>query len=502
MKPINDEWLQFRLQSSSKSRLKRFRSSLAHDEDRRNYDYDLAQTVERYLLPYQVDYYKGVKHYLRDLKSSTNGKFFSQGVKEYSKMMEAIERFQMPDHTTFRWNENYQSAKEFLMKQFQEFKINMVVYHDDESMISKLPKLNTHSGYTYILTGRKRKGDNLDNIYSRYTNEELLAKEKGSFNKPILPGCRTQSSGAFDDNEERTGDCKHKTRLISMIDMMVIFAELKFSYPLQQAMKFYDSYAGGKSNREISSIISNDRYNYNYFISLDYSSFDQSISKWLIYDAFDIIQSAFIGEFDEELYNVIKNDFIYKNFIMADGVYFAEKGVPSGSMFTQIVDSVVNLLMVHTYLNSIKNQGHMIVMGDDNLLYTMDRVEPSLIKSYIEKNFGIEINEDKTSFGLKSDDPEFLSRYWRNNGEYRSIPVVISKMLYPERKRYYNKQITPEIVLYSYILTYPLTMNMIINVDEFYANNRSVSREFVEKQVDSRYLPGAMRFIIEYTGAG
>lgn len=414
-------------------------------------------------------------------------------------MLEGLKRFSLPNHPSFQWNQNYQSAKSQLLDKFSSLRLSELTYDGDDSIKEALPKLDTHSGFTYLETGYKYKGENLDNIYERYMLEEKIARECGSFNKPILPGCRTQGSGAFDEFGNETGDCKHKTRVISMIDMMQIIAELKFAAPIQKALAEMSCYAGGKDPRSISRIIAGMRGKYYYFLSLDYSAFDQSISDWLIYDAFDILKSAFIN-IDEELYSVIVKDFIHKNFITADGVIYARKGVPSGSMFTQIIDSIVNILMVTTYLNSIGTSGDMIVMGDDNLLYVKDEVSVEAISSYITKNFGVVTNSDKTSFGQRKDDPEFLSRVWRNNGQWREPHTVVAKVLYPERYRNYKKgDVDADMVLYAYILTYPLTMPQIMNVDAFMLDHPNLQRSYILEKVDYRYLPGGLAFIRDYT---
>lgn len=497
IRPISDSQLQSWLESGSKRRLRNFRSSLKTDRDLRNFDSDVDAVFSKYC--FDVDDYLSTKEYLRTLRSSKDGKLFSQGVKSYSEMLQSLERFGESNHPSFQWNQNYQRAKKSLMEYFSKLRLSEITYHDDESMISRLPKTDTHSGFTYLLTGRKEKGDNLVNIFNRYTVEEEKAIVNGSFNKPILPGCRTQGSGAFNEWGEKTGDCKHKTRVISMVDMFVIFAELKFALPIQQAMAGMSMYAGGKDPRGISSVISNMRYKYGYFISLDYSHFDQSISDWLIYDVFDIIKSAFVSV-NDAVFKVVVEDFVHKNFITGDGMLYSRKGVPSGSMFTQIVDSISNVLMVTTYLNSLGTSGEMIVMGDDNLLYTRDEVSVDAIASYITKNFGVVVNPDKTSSGSASHDPEFLSRVWKYNGQWREPHTVIAKMLYPERYRNYRSgRVVAELVVYAYILTYPLTMGGLMDISQFLSDNPTLNKSYVFEVVDSRYLPGAIAYIRDYT---
>lgn len=497
MKPISDSQLQDRLGSGSKNRLRNFRSALMNDRDVRNYDSDVDSVFSKYC--YDLKSYDDEKEYLRSLKSSHDGKMFSQGVKSYSEMLTAIKRFGEPNYPSFQWNRNYQSAKQDLINIFSKAKLSELIFDDDESIISALPKTDTHSGFNYLLTGRKEKGKNLGNIYRHYNKEESRARKNGSFNKPILPGCRTQGSGAYSDDGKETGDCKHKTRAISMIDMYQIIAELKFAKPIQMFMASLNLYAGGKEPVEISRIITGMRSLYSHFISLDYSHFDQSISDWLIYDAFDVIKASFV-KYDSELLGIVIEDFIHKNFIIGDGILYSRKGVPSGSMFTQIIDSIVNILMVTTYIKSIGTSAEMIVMGDDNLLYSKDEISVEAVASYITKNFGVVVNPEKTSFGGYTDNPEFLSREWRHNGQWREPHTVIAKMLYPERYRdYKNGKVSAVLVLYAYILTYRLTMAKLMDVTQFLHDNPNLQKRYVFEVVDSRYLPGGLAYIRDYT---
>ena len=492
MRAIKDESLQASLSSGSKKRLRQYRANLSANRDKVIFDDRVLDVLRKYV--YDSKDLASVVGYLNNLRDD-DGYLYSSSLKQYEKMLPAFDLFQGKDYTSFRWNRHYQKSLKELKGRFARFKLKSLQYRSDADIVNALPKTNTHSGWTYILSGKKKKGENLEEILQKYTKEEEAALKSGSFNKPILPGTRTQVSGAFTDDGEFTGHCKHKTRVISMIDMNVIIAELKFAKPFQDCFGGYDSYAGGKSSTAISQIIGNWRSEYGNWLSLDYSSFDQTISSWLIRDAFDIIASAFT-EYDQELWNVVVNDFIHKNFVLPDRVIHSDKGVPSGSMFTQIVDSIVNMLVIKTYLNSKGIKGDMIVMGDDNLLFTRTEVGSEEISSYIRKCFGLVVNPDKCSSGKRWEDPNFLSRKWKANGQWRAPRILVSKMLFPERYRNYHEQVSPELVVYSYILEYRPAMDQLIDVMRFEQENDFTDADL--RSVDSRYVPGALRYIMDY----
>jgi hypothetical protein len=500
MRAISEESLQSCLSSGSKSRLIQFKRELARDRDKVIFDDQIVDLLKKYAInPKHVE---DILNYLNNLKDS-DGASFSQSRREYKKMEQSLIRFAEDNHTSFRWNHNYQKALKWIRSVVKsEFKLRQLHYESDDDIVRAVPKSTTHSGFTFILTGRKKKGDNMHDIFRRFLSIVEKAKKEGSFNRCILPGTRTQGSGAFDDvTGEFTHTCKHKTRLVSMIDLMVIIAELEFAKPFQSRMAQIEQYAGGKSDSDIRIILGDKCTKWVNWYSLDYSSFDQTISDWLIRDAFDVIKDCFIkSDFDDELFKIIVDDFIEKNFVTPNGIVHSKKGVPSGSMFTQIIDSLVNLICIATYCFSEGIQFDTMVMGDDNLLLTRDEVDINRMSTYLRKNLGLEMNPSKLKSGkCKCDYPCFLSAEWRPGGRWRHPNVLISKMAYPERWRPYAKQeVTPEMVLYAYYLTYPKGMGEFLNMGKFLSDNINLREEKMWK-VASRYVPGSLSYIRDYT---
>lgn len=494
MEAVSEAELQNSLASGSKKRLRTFRRLLAKDRDNVIFDDRVLKVLKEYC--YDLANLRKVRDYLSQLKDD-DGVGYSQSRRQYSHLERAFSFFQEEDHPSFRWNRNYQAALKILRDEFSQLRLKRVRITCDDDIRNILPKTDTHSGWSFILTGQRYKGDYLDGATKNYFNVERTARENKSFNCPILPGTRTQGSGAFEEDGSFTHTCKHKTRLVSMIDIWQIIAECMYAVPIQRYMGSKNWYAGGSSMEQIANVIATYRSQYGRYISLDYSHYDQSISSWLIEDAFDIIKTAFV-DVDEELWSIIVNDFIHKNFITKDGVIHSDKGVPSGSMFTQIIDSVVNRIMILTYFTSINARVDMIIMGDDNLMYFDRDIKVEDLCSYLTKNFGIVTNPDKSSHGMSKQHPEFLSRVWKFDGQHRNENVLIGKLLYPERFRNYDLDRTdPYVVVLSYIFAYRPSMYQLIDVERFLDEQhfRNVGWSGVEK----RYLSGFLKYTLEYT---
>lgn len=493
-KTRNTETLENSLSVGSKHRLRNYRKNLSVTRGKNDvlFDSEVLKVLQRYALnPESLQFEREYLNHVRD----EEGNLFSRNLKEYAKISKNLEEFSKSDHSSFRWNQNYQKSLEELRNVFRRAHLKPLDYKCDDDIIQAIPKANTHSGWTWIESGNKKKGDNMDGIYSRYVSHYASMLESGTLEKPVLIGFRTQASGEYEDDGSRTGTCKHKTRMICMVDLIQIVFELKYAKPLQKFLAGLECYAGGEDPNVTSSKIRSWQRRYQTWYSLDYSSFDMTISSWLIEDAFSILREAFRFVDDAE-WSCIVHDFIHKDFVVNECIVHADKGVPSGSMFTQIIDSVVNLLAVMTYFNSIGEKCEMITMGDDNLVFsnlpcTEEAVK--LLSTYINKNFGLIINPTKSVIGRYSEPPTFLSRYWRLDGQWRHPNSLISRMLFPERYRDYSGEVTPEVVVFAFILTYPLGMKKLINVPSFLQDN-PISRKYVLDTVDSQYVPGSLAF--------
>jgi len=88
---------------------------------------------------------------------------------------------------------------------------------------------------------------------------------------------------------------------------------------------------------------------YDHVKALDWSGFDSRVTERLIVASFGIMRACFYGD-DEALDNIFLrflSHFLVKRVVTPGGwVYTISKGVPSGSPFTSIVDSLVNWIVL------------------------------------------------------------------------------------------------------------------------------------------------------------
>lgn len=455
------------------------------------------------------------KRMIRDmLELALNGKWmedeinyilsmgYTQSKYEYAQIEKQISNFEEASVPWFGWNKNYQAALEKLKAEAISWRLKSLQYGRNFIIEEAIPREDSHAGYEYIVTGYRKKGEYLDGLLHEYEKAEAEAKTKGTFENNILIGTRTQSPPPYDPTTgERTYKVKPKSRLVSMVRLYLILAEMRFAHHVQRQIGITKWYAGGKSTTQQANIINQlKRSGYSGWISIDYSQYDQTISSWIIRDVFEVIRLAYSDDpyFDGDLFNIIVNDFINKTII--DGNMrrrTIKKGVPSGSMFTQIIDSLVNKLMIMTFMEA-KGIEHyeMFIMGDDNLVYL--RTDRDLkndllpdMEGYLKRNFGIIMNASKSSCGSIFQSPEFLSRRWDNDGEWRAPGILLAKLIQPERFRDYKRhKFTTLQIIQSYVDEFPKGMAQLIDMREF---ERRKTRQIKESGPD-HWRSGLNRF--------
>lgn len=470
-----------------------YAKALSKDRDPMYFDDRILDLVRIYLREgYDID----------EVIAQADSIHYTTSKYEYAKIEEQILRFASDNHPYFGWNKNYIKAFEYLFKEMSNIHLSTLLYHGNEDIMDSLPKKDTHAGSDYLVTGKRKKGEYAEDIYTLCLKAEKEALANYTFGVPLMIGSRTQASMPYDHDGLFTGKFNSKTRLVLMVALRTITTELRWAKPLQRAMCLFPWYAGGKNDNALSVMMNEGRIKGNW-LSVDYSGFDQSISNWLIHDVFKIIESMFRRDpnHDSKLFWIMVKDFCNKELIDGNGeLKYSKKGVPSGSMFTQIIDTLVNRLMILTYLFSKgidPRQVSMCIMGDDNIIFSRYEIDRDDLAGYLNKNFGVTVNNTKSSFGTRSDDPEFLSRSWSTGGAYRQWKHLILKLLYPERFRSYNDgKAIPELILYSYMLSYPVTMRKIFNMDKFHFDFPNLQNIMEEEGVAG--LSGHLNYSINY----
>jgi hypothetical protein len=309
-------------------------------------------------------------------------------------------------------------------------------------------------GYAYRVFGHD-KGDKLSPLPLDESLLETIQLSKASGSPEFL-----SKGEAFTKDLERAGKicerktrrpycmpfrrCQHgkrgpKTRLVWGYPLSMTLLEARFARPLincflanPRVMAFGGTNAG--AGARITGI-----ENMGTRVSLDFSGFDATVSDHLIDVAFNILSTHFVS-FDEEekrAWSTVRGYFTRTPIAMPDGnMYVKRRGIPSGSYFTQLVDSIVNFIAVqYAFLRAHDisiHQEKMLVLGDDCVLGCP--VEPdvnALVRAFSE--MGLQLNQDKTEVSREGSPVSFLGHTWNRGIKYRPVVELVKRAVYPEK---------------------------------------------------------------------
>jgi len=179
---------------------------------------------------------------------------------------------------------------------------------------------------------------------------------------------------------------------------------------------------------------------------LDFSAFDTKIPAWLIYAAFGILkQNVDFSTFDgkpvskqdaqkwKNVWDAMVWYFVNTPILMPDGRMFRKlRGVPSGSWWTQMIDSVVNYILVD-YLAQCQEVEirNLKVLGDDSACRSSNQFDLVTAQQDCEP-LGMLLKPEKCE---KTDDPvefKLLGTTYVNGHAHRPTEEWFKLLLYPE----------------------------------------------------------------------
>lgn len=230
-----------------------------------------------------------------------------------------------------------------------------------------------------------------------------------------------------------------KTRLVWGYPLSATLVEATFARPLiDHYLGVVTPMAFGYRKMELSAVTQRLR-NCGLTYCLDYSKFDSSICARFIYFAFDVMKTHF-REFveDEEIaWKRMVDYFIHTTILMPDGyIYQKHGGVPSGSYFTQLVDSIVNFMATQYIALRATGKaipdGWLFVLGDDSIFTLSTFVGMSDIQRY-GAELGLKINLEKSTVARKSNKVHFLGHYWPHGVASRPLEELQLRLVTSER---------------------------------------------------------------------
>jgi len=243
----------------------------------------------------------------------------------------------------------------------------------------ELLKNDTNSGLPYMSKKKFVKHDfadcTLDEIYN------MVSTLYFDFNILIcLLFTRTQENG--------------KTRNVWGYPIVVTLLEMLFYRPILeiQSQKFWRAALRRPIDVSIgvTQVIDYCMRNGYEILSIDFSAYDASIKEMLQFSAWSCILNAFQRKFTKYL-ALISEIFGTIPVLTPEGVYTGQHGVPSGSTFTNEIDSIVQYGIARECLY-IPDSSMCQIQGDDGVHACTDA---EAVKDHF-RSYGLVVNDDKS----------------------------------------------------------------------------------------------------------
>lgn len=236
-----------------------------------------------------------------------------------------------------------------------------------------------------------------------------------------------------------------KTRLVWGYPLSMTLLEARFARPLiKRFLEIRTPMTFGLVKNEVGArVLETSRHGVVY--GLDFSKFDSSIPTRLIMTAFEILKTHFdMSSEDEGVWRIVRDYFINTLILMPDGfVYQKHCGVPSGSYFTQLVDSIVNYIIIQYMVLVVT--GEMVdnrlinVLGDDSLFRLSGWYETQDFAN-VAASLGMTINVPKSG-RYRREDPSFLGHTWHLGIPNRPELELVKRIIFPERPSQISKSV-------------------------------------------------------------
>jgi hypothetical protein len=184
---------------------------------------------------------------------------------------------------------------------------------------------------------------------------------------------------------------------------------------------------------------------------VDITGLDYSIPAWLIRDAFDILFDCFdmshVHDSEDKTWPVnsdkstnrfaqIIDYFINTPIRLPNGERFRKSaGIPSGSMFTNLIDTIVNAIILRysVYQSTGKLPLADIYMGDDSYIGCSGTINLDDISKIALSKFNVTISPEKSYVTERISNIEFLGYQNYNGKPMRDSTFLLGCFIYPER---------------------------------------------------------------------
>ncbi|XP_050476991.1 uncharacterized protein LOC126866972 isoform X1 [Bombus huntii] len=173
-------------------------------------------------------------------------------------------------------------------------------------------------------------------------------------------------------------------------------------------------------------------------LMIDYKSFDAKVPAWLIRDVFSVVMEKFnLSDRDRICFRKCINYFINTPVQNSDGRRFKkDHGILSGSMFTNIIRCLVNMVVTWYTLEVVMGEypAMDVFFGDDGIACFRGSVLMDLDKyaEVVQHVFSMVINSKKTCWTSNPTNVHFLGYFNYYGTPYKNVEELFPQHLVDE----------------------------------------------------------------------
>lgn len=315
------------------------------------------------------------------------------------------------------------SVRTYLACKFPKQKFTPVtVEHAAETQINK----SSSASFPYY----KRKGEVIEELINEAN--KVFKGFKDPFKYPITRGFRLQL-------RPTTGsELTLKIRVMYPYPGVIILVEDCFIMPFVEHFINTDTfYVIGRNGREIRRLLRKAfvRKGIKKITSSDITAFDQNAINDNILMGFWIIrQQLKLTSAEHQVFMQMACYFctsyaISKTTGKRARMFLKVKGVPSGSGFTNMIDSLINAIAFEYACPNILNSGSVLICGDDNI-FDSTHVDFQHYCNIFEKVFNWKIDPNKTQHFTSYKKLHFLGFDWIDGVRHQLPKLLVNQVLW------------------------------------------------------------------------
>lgn len=232
--------------------------------------------------------------------------------------------------------------------------------------------------------------------------------------EPAVVGWRGQASGDPD---------MPKQRVVFMEDHLETIVGLSIQVPLLERLRGMSEFAAWNELSVVDKVVTQtiDRARVPIW-SADFSGFDKHQMSKCIVSAFDLIRLWFVVTAKPQI-DWLERQILTVGLVTPDGIYTGRScNMPSGSALTNLVDSLVQLLMVYGFTS-----GRGSVLGDDGFYYDERGLDVDVMSMLLYESYSAKVSADKG--GFSKDSVKYLQRLHLRRYRVHGICVGVRSLV-------------------------------------------------------------------------